>query len=589
MVIAPDWLETGLDAGRSCAALVSRDGTPVFESDAFRSALLANSIDCDLVEQVWTHRAPAIGSAVAPNTASDSAPDAFFAYAPAAITAGWVLSDDVRAAALRFPGAVIVIAATPPSRSDGLSLACRMFGLTALQTRIVIALIEGGSTRAAAIRANVSYHTAREAIAEAMTRMAVTKASTLVEAVTLMAFGITPGATTIDMLCDQFGLTPRQLVIASAIANGASREEAALECGLSSAVVKKELDRIFITLGVSSATALARLIAEARILSMLMGHARMIVYRDLAEPLTWVTRLDGSRIACSDYGPAGAPPVLILHSSMTSRPVGGALVDALHKRGFRPFSIDRPGFGLSDDCPIGSGPHAAFVAAAEDIATVCAEFGFDEVALIGRGAAQIALEAMRATPDLIAVALLVNPDPHTSASSRRWGPLGAVKEAFFRHPAAIRVMSSMLASYCTPLRICAAMKRVTRGSPPDEAVAADPRHMADYYRAVRMFGAHRLTGYRREQQAFTHGVPPWPFRGSVPVHVLIGEFDVLHDPAEVELYWRDILPHAVFERVAGAGRLMTFSHADMVADRLVDLLAERRTPQMGMLTAELRS
>ena len=589
MHTAPDWIETGLDAGRSCAALVARDGTPVFQTVAFRSARLADSIDSNLVDRAWAHRTPAVGSAIAPHTTSDSAPDTFFAYAPAAITVGWVLSEDIRAAASRFPNTVIVIAATPPSRSDGLNLACRMFGLTALQTRIVIALIEGGSTRAAATRAHVSYHTAREAIAEAMTRMAVTKASTLVETVTLMSFGITSDATTIDMMCDQFGLTPRQLVIASAIANGASREEAANECCLSSAVIKKELDRIFITLGVSSATALARLIAEARILSSLMGHARMIVHRDLAEPLTWVTRPDGSRIACSDYGPADARPVLVLHSSMTSRPVGGALVDALHKRGFRPFSIDRPGFGLSDDCRTSSGPHAAFVTAAEDIVTVCAQFDFEDVALIGRGAAQIAIEVMRATPNLIAATLLVNPDPPTSASSRRWGPLGAVKEAFFRHPAAIRAMSLMLASYCTPPRICAAMKRVTRGSPPDEAVAADPRHMADYYRAVRMFGAHRLTGYRREQEAFTLGVPPWPYRGSVPVHVLIGEFDVLHDPVEVESYWRDILPDAVFERVVGAGRMMTFSHADTVVGRLVDLLTAQRTPQMGMLKADHRA
>lgn len=577
--------EIELDSTRSCAALVTRDGRLVFQTESFRLARFADGIDLDLIDRAWVQRVPLVGSAVA----ISAGPDTFFAYAPADITTRWMLSEDVRTAASGIPGVIVVIAVTPPSRSEGLNLACTMFGLTALQTRIVVALIEGGSTRAAATLAKVSYHTAREAIFETMTRMAVTKASTLVETVTLMAFGITPDAATIEMLSDQFGLTPRQLVIASAIANGSSRDEAANECGVSPAVVKKELDRIFITLGVTSATALARLIAEARVLSTLMGDRRMNVHRDLAEPLTWITRSDGSRIACSDYGPVGALPVLILHSSMTSRPVGGALVHALQRRGFRPFSIDRPGFGLSDDRPLGNGPHAPFVAAAEDIVTACAELGFEKIALIGRGAAQVAVEAMRMTRDLITVNLLVNPDPHTSASSRRSGPLGAVKEAFLRHPAAIRAMSSMLASYCTPARIYAAMKRVTRGSPPDEAVASDPRHMADYYRAVRMFGAHRLAGYRREQEAIANGVPPWPYHGSVVVHVMIGEFDMLHDPVEVEVYWRNILPHAVFEHVVGAGRLMTFSHAELVAERLVDLLEGQQTPQMGMLKSKVHS
>ena len=142
-----------------------------------------------------------------------------------------------------------------------------------------------------------------------------------------------------------YGVSERQMRIAGMIANGDTRAEVAVALGISEALVKKELAVVYAALDVTTAPALARAMIELRLLAIAAslgdGDDR---FPEAAHRTLSITARDGRRIMASDYGPRQAPPVLVLHSSMTSRPVNRALVEALQNGGFRPVSMDRPGF-----------------------------------------------------------------------------------------------------------------------------------------------------------------------------------------------------------------------------------------------------
>ena len=92
----------------------------------------------------------------------------------------------------------------------------------------------------------------------------------------------------------------------------------------------------------------------------------------------------GRIIGYSDFGPAGGRPVLILHSTITSRPPPTRLVAALRRAGFRPIAIDRPGFG---DSAMASADDP-YTPASHDAAAVCAALGFERIDVIARGSAR---------------------------------------------------------------------------------------------------------------------------------------------------------------------------------------------------------
>jgi pimeloyl-ACP methyl ester carboxylesterase len=107
-----------------------------------------------------------------------------------------------------------------------------------------------------------------------------------------------------------------------------------------------------------------------------------------------------------------------------------------------------------------------------------------------------------------------------------------------------------------------------RGSPPDEAAAADPRFAEDYWRSVRMLATGRIEGYVNEQVAIARGGKPPPAPGW-RWSVLIGAYDTMHDPDHVGRYWRDVLPDSRFERVADAGRFLAMTHPGRVVEALL--------------------
>lgn len=489
------------------------------------------------------------------------------ALAPASRAGSWRIPSELHEAAQSRRNTVVALTTRLAPRAEPLRDACLAYGLTGLQSRVALEVIRVGDIKGAAASLGLSYQTARQALADAMRRVGAPRLPGLVTRLTTLAFGVFPGrAGSGDVLADVWGLTERQIAVAGMFAEGASRDQVAQVLGLSLPLVKKELDVIYSVLEVGSSAALARKMIEARALNWLTAAtAGGVGYvEDQSEPLRFALRPDGGRIAYSDYGPASGEPVLVVHSSMTTRIVSRKLLRALHRAGYRPIAIDRPGFGLSDPLP-GLEPGAdPFVAATADVDRVMRALRIRRFNVVSRGAAQFLVALAQAMPEELGHVVLVNPGPPYRHSGRGQGPLAVIKDAFVRNPATVRLLAPFLASHLTWRRLTRMMDQWTRGSPPDQAAARDPEIAADFFRSVRMFATGRYEGFLAEQAAIAQlGMPP-PFAGAGGWTVLLGASDVLYEPGVVLDYWRGLLPGATFHVVADGGRFLAMTHPQLV-------------------------
>ncbi|WP_157038996.1 alpha/beta fold hydrolase [Caulobacter segnis] len=557
-----------LDAQSIAAAVLDAHGAVKMASRVFSEERGERYIDAALADRALRSAKPVVVPvAVENDTGSESA---IFVYASAvAAFPLWHLPPELTAEA---PAGKVVVLTTLAARAGPIERACAAFGLTEAQIRVVSAVIRAGSIKAAAAKLNLSHVTARETLSEVYRRTGARRLPELVGLLSSLAFGLLPSrADHSELLVDVWGLTQKQASISLLIASGASREEAARTLGLSVSVVRKDLEQVFATLRLTSASELARTVSTMSMLGALLGATRgQLGFSDpRAEPLRLLPRANGTRIAWSDYGPAGGRPVLIVHSSMTSRLAPSGLVAALQAEGFRVLSIDRPGFGMSDPIPgLRAGEHDPFDAAAEDVVTLLDALRLPTIDVVARGGAQAVLAMARRAPKRLGKVVLVNPDPPTSADGRRHGPLGAFKEAYFRRPELIATFARLLAGSLTRERLDRIMRQSMRGSPPDEAAAADPRIAEDYWRSVRMFATGRIEGYVNEQVAIARGGDPSRMGGLWHWSILIGGHDTMHDPRHVERYWRDVLPDSNFELALDAGRFLAMTHPERVAQAL---------------------
>jgi pimeloyl-ACP methyl ester carboxylesterase/DNA-binding CsgD family transcriptional regulator len=496
-----------------------------------------------------------------------------FVYAPGSRTSTWRLPAEIHEAAHSRNRTVVVLTTTLDDGIAPLRDACVAYGLTGLQTRVALQTIRVGEIKKAAANLGLSYQTAREALSEAIRRAGADNLPGLVTRLSTLAFGVFPGRPTSgDLLADAWGLTERQIAVAGMVAEGATRKQAARLLGLSLAIVKKELDAAYSLLHVNSSAGLARKIVEARALNWLTAASAggLGFVEDQSEPLRFALRPGGARIAFSDYGPASGRPVLILHSSMTTRIVSRKLLRVLHSAGFRPIAIDRPGFGLTD--PLSAAEEGAdpFIAAAGDVARVLEHLKIRQVDIVARGAAQVVIAITKALPEAVGRVVLVNPGPPTRYSGGSVGPFGAMKDAFIRNPAAARLIAPFLATQITHRRLSHLLPQWMRGSPPDEAAARDPQIVADFFRSLRMFATGRYAGFLEEQAAHARAGRLQRHEGAAGWRVLLGATDVLYDPDTVLAFWRETLPGARFELAPGAGRLLAMTHPELVVEALVN-------------------
>jgi pimeloyl-ACP methyl ester carboxylesterase/DNA-binding CsgD family transcriptional regulator len=403
-------------------------------------------------------------------------------------------------------------------------------------------------------------------------RVGVSRTPALVERITSLTFGVLPAADADGALIDIWGLSIRQAAVAALLASGAGRREAARSLGVSEAVVKKRADEVYQILQVGSAAALARKVVEARTVRWLTHLSRGdLGFMDVGtEPLQLILRPGGGRIAVSDYGPFSGRPVLVSHTLMSTRPVNRSLVRALQGVGWRPIAIDRPGYGLSDEVDGAEpGQHDPYATAAEDVTLVMNALQIARFDLVVRVSAGLALAVQARMPERLGRVVLVNPGLPLSHDRRRQGPFGVAKEAYLRNPALPQVLLRALSHALTPNRFVSAMRALVRGSPPDEQAVEDPALMRDYFRAQRLFATGRLAGVLNEQLAYAHGSKPQPVSGVRDWEILVGAHDTLHDPTDMLTYWRSVLPDAGWRLAEDAGRLMAFTHPQLIVAALV--------------------
>ena len=494
-------------------------------------------------------------------------------YAAAALARDWTLPAEALASLKDGRAAAVIVVVGALSAAQVLGDVCRAFGLTDLQTRIAIGLVRTGDVRGAAQQAGVSYQTGRKVAFDAMKRVGAPRITGLIERLVRLSFGIWPqGETGAAELTDVWGLSARQTSLALRIAEGLTRAEAAAASGISEATAKKELEVVFEVMGVHSAAGLARAVTEARALALITdatgGEAQLD--SDRMEPLALLRRADGSQVAYSDYGPRSGRPVLVLHSSSASRPQPSRLVAALQAEGFRPLSLDRPGFGLTDPHPDKiRGRTDPFGAAVDDVRLLLEHLKLDRIDILGRGGAQVAVAMAQAAPELMGRVLLANPDPASASHDRRRGPIGAVQEAYLRHPDLIEGIVKLIVANLSPEQSRRIILKAVEGSPLDVELFSDPRNLADYARGFRMFATGRIAGYVAEQTAIGRWSSP-PLAGAGHWRVLLSRHDFLHDPARTFAVWREVLPEARFDWVEDASRLITMSHPELVARALAE-------------------
>ncbi len=151
--------------------------------------------------------------------------------------------------------------------------------------------------------------------------------------------------------------------------------------------------------------ALAGLLAVGAVASLLIALRVGALYPP-AGPFVDVT---GGRLATMQTGPAGGPPVVLLHgaSANAADPMGG-VGHLLAARGFRVIAFDRPGFGWSDRP--GGGADAEPAAQARLVAEALGRMGVGPAIVLGHSwAGALALALALDHPERVSGLVLAAP------------------------------------------------------------------------------------------------------------------------------------------------------------------------------------
>jgi DNA-binding CsgD family transcriptional regulator len=489
------------------------------------------------------------------------------AVAPLARSFGWRVA--LPASPVR--GAIAVLRIAPAAVPERFARFGAAFGLSPALVRILAALYQHEDVARAAAAAGISFNTARDYLDQARRLIWAPNLPRLITWAAIGSLATDASAETDLPVSALFALSARQRRLAGAIADGASRAEAARTLAISDAVAKKELAAVYAATGVSSAIGLARLLAELRGLAIATGVPR------LAEPhpppfsrTLIVSRPGGRRVVASDYGPPAGRPVLVLHNTMNCRGVDRALVEALQNAGFRPVSPDRPGYGDTDPVPAAADAGTYLQACCDDLAALCAAQGWAGVPIIAHGPMQVVLALLQRAPPAFGRIVVDAPEPGAGHGASADGMIGTMKRQFARRPWAVAAAVRMLSTLASHARLAALMQDWTASSPADARAMADPALLMDFYRKLEPFRQGRIDGFVREQVVQATAAPPPALPGTRQLILLIGGTDFMHDAAQNRAYWQAVLPDARIQIIADAGRFISYSHPDQLVAALQD-------------------
>ena len=491
------------------------------------------------------------------------------AVAAAAIASArtWPLAPAVRAAIAADPTLIAVVGFRPAAGAWG--QAASAFALSHQESRLAAALAQHGDLHAAANAAGIAYETARKLVASAMRKTGAARQTDLVRRILTAAAGdVRRPDGSLRLFADVFGLSRRQAALSQAVADGATRNAAAQELGISSATAKVELKLIFAACGVANAVDLARIAAEVDALAGLASACSIVIGgREAgvaAEPLRLIARRRAAGfIAVTDHGPATARPLLMFHPAAGGRHQSRRLVTALQAAGWRPIAFDRPGFGLTDMI---AGPDP-FAETAADVGDILDALGIAQVTLFGRTASAATLATAAAYPGRVIGGVLVAPDPPAHLDRRRSGMMGRGKALFLGNAALATAFARILSRRTSSDQIARMQRRSVAGSAIDEAAIDDPQARADIVRASRQ-AALGMLGFLQEMQALGRGIAMRGIADGRGWAIVVGGRDPLYDFADSADFWRDTLPGVRITVLADGGRWPHLTHAEAVVAAL---------------------
>lgn len=579
--LAVERAPAGLDEALRAAA-AAPGGVVSLRSSAFAAAACDRDgrvIAADAAFRSWSPEPGALAAAVRRLSAEqpllsaivDEADGRSIAVAVArpAASRDWPLDPAVRDAVDGGRAAFAILAVRPsPSTWSEIVAA---YGLTGLETRIVTQLSQVGDLRRAAAAAGVTYETAREAIAGAMAKTGARRQPELIQQLTTLASGELAADTDgWRSLGDMFDLTERQARLAWSVAHGAKRSQAAQAAGVSSHATKTDLSAVYAACGVTDAVELGRLAGEVEALTALAG-ATNVHWSARGDapgqhwPLRFIRRRRNvGRIAVEDHGPRDGDPVVVVHSPSTGRYLPRVLVSALHRRGLRPISVDRPGYGLTTAGAEGVSPYDEGVA---DLVDVLDALGLERVKVLARGCVP-AMAFAAACPEQFSSGVLLGPSKPDPAARRRDGLIAAITWLVMERPALVRDFITMLQRGSTPIRIRQVARAIARHSPADLAALDDPEILADLVRASQQAAVGGVGAIAELLAAPLNPINRYAQPGR-PWTILIGDHDPLHTAGDVNAAWTSVLPGARVDVIAGAGRFTHFSHPDIIAAALL--------------------
>ncbi len=552
-----------IDRRAIAAAAVTADGRVVKADANFLAWFDPDAIDARIVARI-----PSVHAVEGGLVLDKQGRIALLAYVGNGRREGWFVPDDIRGV-LSSGHASVAIVAVHASLSDAFRAEmARTFGLTPAEARLATSLVANGRLREAATDAGVAYETARDTLQSVLRKTGTASQAALIARLLRRSTGIWSAdpARSASEMATLLGLTARQTAAMFAIARGIPRREAAARMGVSEAVLKDELARVFATLGVEGAPDLARFVADALALVALLISPKgdLVIGPPGGEATRYCARPDGSAIAFTDHGPADGTPVLLLHGAGTTRHAARTLVHALLQKGLRPVAIDRPGFGQTEMVESAD----PFVAAANDMLRVCAMLRIDRVRVLSRGSAAAALAIARAAGDRVVRVVVINPDVPVAHDTHGTGLLAATKRALYRHPGALQWIARLLAGSASEALTAKSLRRNLASSPPDLALFEDPSQVADYHRSTRLMATGAIQGYLAEHSAYRAGWMPEPLADASHWTVLHGRHDPLFDWRESAAFWTRMLPGATFRDFADGGRFLHITHAQIVAEAL---------------------
>lgn len=469
----------------------------------------------------------------------------------------WPLSDASRAQ-LILPGRRVCLLGFAPSRvSDLAQRAAQAFGFTPLEARLAEALLDAPNLNEAAERIGVGRETAREALKKAMRKAGARRSPDLVRRMMDLMSGMgAPIGDVEAVLRALFGATPAEAKAAARFAEGLTAREVAAALGVKEATVRGQLKAVFAKTGVNKAKDLVRLTVEAGALTAFTEASETVVEPVDPEGRPRVLSLeDGRRVAFVDYGPKGGRPVVVFHGYSTGRILPINFVALLHRAGYRPLAVQRPGFGLTDPAPT---PEVHLATQADDLIAVLTALKLRKVDVMVRdGSTAAGLDFAVRYGDRVGRGLLMNPRAPRDIERSQLSLIGAVSRSMLKHPELITPLGEMLRRQTRTDLLTRTVRKSLETAPADKAATDDPLILARVLRDARGMSARTIAGWAAEMAVYAMGWTLPDTIGGDRWNLLFCEG--LQWPVQVE-HWRAAFPDAPITFIKDAGFLAYYTH-----------------------------